>query len=35
MAYLDGQAPEHTIQIDGVDFVDIYRLNPGAAQPAP
>jgi len=33
--YLDGQAPEHTIQIDGVDFVAIYRLNPGAAQPTP
>jgi hypothetical protein len=35
MDHLAGQAPEHTIQIDGVDFVDIYRLNPAAVEPAP
>ena len=35
MDYLDGQIPEKTIQIDGVDFVDIYRLNPEAAEPTP
>ena len=35
MEYLAKQSPEHTIQIDGVDFVDSYRLKPNAAQPTP
>jgi hypothetical protein len=35
LEYLKGQTPEHTVQIDGVDFVNIYRLNPAAAEPSP
>lgn len=28
LRYLDGQTPEHTIWIDGVDYARIYRLQP-------
>jgi hypothetical protein len=30
LEYLKNQAPEKTIYIDGVDYVDIYRLTPPA-----
>ncbi len=30
LGYLDGQTPEHTIWIDGVDYARIYRLQPAS-----